>query len=145
MDILYAANILNTIDKETSEKLLSQKDDMDKSLIELDKNISVKWLKETLQSENKQLSDFVKKVYLLSDEFNRIIMAATKPQELKDSTLNELINQIEKKMEVDLKDLILYVSNRISDPQLALDRTLENLSRLFKSNNVEIKVKYRKR
>ena len=72
-------------------------------------------------------------------------MDATRPKELEDNRLIEIFKQIEKHIEVDLKDLILYMSRNIEDPKVALEETLSSLSELFKSNNVEINVKYRKR
>jgi len=145
MDILYATNILNTIDKEEAEKLISQIEELDKSLSEFDQNLSIDWLKGILTEEASEITDFVKESYLLSDKFYRIIMDATRPKELNDKNLVELNKQIEKQIEVDLKDLILYMSRKISDPKVALEETLSSLSKLFKSNNVEISVKYRKR
>lgn len=145
MDILYATNILNTIDKDLAEKEIDQIERFNKALSELDKKLSVDWLKEILEVESSNIIDFVNKAYLLSDKLYRMIMDATRPKKLEDKSLVDLYKQIEKHSEVDLKDLILYMSRKISDPKVALEETLASLSELFKSNNVEINVKYRKR
>lgn len=145
MDILYATNILNTINVDNSNKLLLRKEEVDRTISEIEKELSVEWLKNILSEGHNDISVFVKNAYLLSDEFYRVISTATKPKELSDGNLIELNKQIEKEMEVDLKDLILFMSRRIQDPKVALDQTLSILSELFKSNNVEIKVKYRRR
>ena len=145
MDIQYASNILNTIDMETSDQLLNQLDEMMKKLSDQDQSLSSDWLKETIVVEKPEIVETITNAYKLSDELYRIIMNATKPKKLNDTKLIELNKEIEKKMDIDLKDLILFMSRRIKEPKEALDETLYHLIELFKSNNVEIIVKYRER
>ena len=143
LDIAYATNILNTIDKENEAKYSSDIEEMTASLTSVDNKVIPAWIKEHLSGEKEEVSNLIRNALTLSNELNRVVKNATRPQELTNPNLRELVNRIQEKRELDLKDLILFLSNKIPNPQEALEQTLSSLAELFKGNNVEITVKSR--
>ena len=83
MDIMYATNILNTINKDMSEKYIIQIEQCNKSLSELEKKLSIDWLKEVVISDNSEIVGFVNDAYLLSNELFRSIWMPPDQKSLK--------------------------------------------------------------
>ncbi len=148
-DLMYARDVLQAVDSETADSLLTSLEESDQALRTWCDVVDDEWLRGVIEDENDQdtarLVEQVEKALGIVRESRRKVRRVSRPSEPTEGRLQTMYERIPENREIDLKGLILAMMDQVENPSQALDVSLESMANLFRRNCIHVRVERRRR